>query len=357
MKINTKAKVSLTALMLMANVMPVYATNVITASNLNVINQNSISIISSKNGETVSQIEGLEDAFKISFTNENYVTTKFAKVTSGKNGLSQIPVYKEASTSSQEVGKIAVDSTVVLGEEKNGFSQIFFEENIGYIENTYLIDSKPEQEKIEEEQSVQTQKYARIDAVPGLNLREQPTTSSTSLAVIPSDEYVDFLEDNGEWLKVKYNNQIGYISAQYAEITDKKEQVVSNASPKAQEIINFAKAHIGKPYIYGSINLETGTDCSGFTYSVFKKFGINLNRVSRDQYQNGTAVDKKNLMPGDLVFFNTGGNSPISHVGIYIGNNQYIHCTDTNNKGVMISSLNDAYSLKNYYGARRVIPE
>lgn len=367
MKVNTKAKVSIMSMLLLTNATPVFATpisataNVVTANTLNTISQNSISVISSKNGETVSKRDSLEDTFTISFTNDNYITTKFAKITGGSKGLKNIPVYLEASSSSQKVGEIEVGSTVVLGKEVNGFTQIFFDEHIVYIQNQYLVDSKLEiEDNKKTEQTEQKQgKYVRINSDAGLNLRQEPTTKSAVLTVIPFGAYADYIEDNnGEWLKVSYNGNVGYVSAEFVDITDNKQQDIStseDASPKAQEIINFAKAHLGKPYIYGSINLEIGTDCSGFTYSVFRKFGINLNRTSRDQYLNGTPVEKKNLMPGDLVFFNTGGDTPISHVGIYIGDGQYIHSTDSKNRGVMISSLNDSYSLKTYYGARRVI--
>ena len=66
---------------------------------------------------------------------------------------------------------------------------------------------------------------------------------------------------------------------------------------------------------------------------------------------NGVAVAKSDLMPGDLLFFNTSG-SGVSHVGMYIGNNQYIHAASTD---VKISNLNDSYSLRTYIGAKRVL--
>ena len=117
----------------------------------------------------------------------------------------------------------------------------------------------------------------------------------------------------------------------------------------------FAKQFIGRPYVYGGTNLNSGVDCSGFVYSIYKNFGITLNRSSRDQIKNGTAVNKSDLVAGDLVFCNTGGNTPISHVGMYIGNGQYIHSTDGGNKGVTITNLNSGYSAKTYYGACRVL--
>ena len=90
-------------------------------------------------------------------------------------------------------------------------------------------------------------------------------------------------------------------------------------------------------------------------YCVYKNFGINLNRVSRDQIRNGVRVDKANLQAGDLVFFNTGGNSSISHVGMYIGGGQFIHATNNSKNCVQISNLNSGYNARTYVGACRVL--
>ena len=363
MKVNIATKISVITLTLLINSVPVYATNVITATSTNSINQSNISVISSKDGESISKMSSLDSVFRISFTDNNYITTKFAKITNTRNSQNYVPVYSEASNNSTAIGSILVDSTVVIGKQAGEFSQIFFDERIGYVENIYLVSSNPEEKSIQtnntqnnnSENDKLTGKYVKIASSSGLNLREQATTSSKVLSVIPSGTYVDLLEDSGSWLKVKYNGKSGYISAGFGYITDKKEITTTSSQATADNIINFAKSHLGKPYIYGSTNLNVGTDCSGFTYAVFKQFGININRVSKDQYLNGTPVQKTNLLPGDLVFFNTGGNTQISHVGIYIGNNQYIHCTDSKNQGVIISSLNSDYALKTYYGAKRVI--
>lgn len=350
MKINITISASITALtLLFSNVSAYgYATNVITATNVNNVKQSDISVIYSNGGEGISKIDSLHSAFKISFTDDNYITTKFARITNNQNNDNYIPVYTSPDVKSIASGAIPVGSIVVVGEEKDNFSQIFFEEKIGYIQNIYLTDEKPK----EEAPTQPTNKYVKITSSTGLNFRQAPSSTSTILTTIPSGAYADYIQTEGDWLKIKYNNQVGYISKEFAQITNQKEQ---QTITKAQQIVDFAKQYLGKPYIYGSTNLNVGTDCSGFTYAVFKNFGINLNRVSKDQYLNGVSVDKNNLQPADLVFFNTGGDSPISHVGIYIGNGQYIHSTDSNNRGVMISDLNSDYALKTYYGAKRVI--
>ncbi len=201
-------------------------------------------------------------------------------------------------------------------------------------------------------------KYAVVNTSSGLNLRASASTSATILAKLPNGTCADVIEVISGWAKVTVNGTIGYVSLDYVNLTDTK-PAVSTASTssisKGTEIVNFAKKYIGTRYVYGGTNLTSGVDCSGFTYAVFKNFGINLNRTSSAQYSNGVAVSKANLQAGDLVFFNTGGSSSISHVGIYIGNNQYIHSTDGSGNGVCIASLNSAYALRTYYGARRVI--
>ncbi|BDH61497.1 hypothetical protein MTP04_16270 [Lysinibacillus sp. PLM2] len=118
------------------------------------------------------------------------------------------------------------------------------------------------------------------------------------------------------------------------------------------ELTNTAKDYIGAPYKFGGSNINTGVDCSAYTQFVFSKLGITLERTSKAQYQQGSTVSKNNLEAGDLVFFNTSG-SGISHVGIYIGNGDFISATPSS--GVRIDKLEDPYYWgSRYIGAKRV---
>jgi NlpC/P60 family len=99
-------------------------------------------------------------------------------------------------------------------------------------------------------------------------------------------------------------------------------------------------------------NTKSGVDCSGFTVAVYNAvYGIALPRVSRDQYRISRKISTTELQEGDLVFFNTNG-SGVSHVGIYLGNNKFIHASVS--RGIMVSGLFEPYYLKRYYGAGRI---
>lgn len=126
------------------------------------------------------------------------------------------------------------------------------------------------------------------------------------------------------------------------------------------ELLDEAFSHIGTRYRRGQSG-PGGFDCSGFTSYVFKNMGIDLNRSSRAQYTQGTAVDKNSLRSGDLVFFTSPGSGrSIGHVGIVVdvdqlkGNFSFIHASTT---GVRISNSNEAYYSRRYVGARRVKTE
>ena len=133
--------------------------------------------------------------------------------------------------------------------------------------------------------------------------------------------------------------------------------IISSAMPSmasastSTSLISSAKTYIGTPYRYGGTT-TSGFDCSAYVQRVFSDNGISLPRDTSSQYAKGTSVTKSNLETGDLVFFNTNGKS-VSHVGIYVGENNFIHASTS--KGVMISSINDPhYWGSRYIGARRV---
>jgi len=117
-----------------------------------------------------------------------------------------------------------------------------------------------------------------------------------------------------------------------------------------QGIISTAQSLTGVPYLWGGAT-PSGFDCSGYTQFVFGKNGITLLRSSTQQYTMGTPIDFVNLLPGDLVFFNFIQGQTISHVGIYLGNNQFISATTS--KGVTTYSFSP-YWTNAYVGARRV---
>lgn len=119
----------------------------------------------------------------------------------------------------------------------------------------------------------------------------------------------------------------------------------------ASAIIATGKQYIGVKYVFGGTT-PAGFDCSGFVQYVFAKNGINLPRVSRDQFKIGTAVSFSNLQPGDLVFFSLAKNGVIDHDGIYVGNGQFINASSS--KGVTIYTMG-TYWKSAYVGAKRVL--
>lgn len=102
-------------------------------------------------------------------------------------------------------------------------------------------------------------------------------------------------------------------------------------------IVAYAKQFLGNPYVYGGTSLTNGADCSGFTQSIFKNFGIEIGRSSRDQAANGKEIPISDVQPGDLLFYGSG--SYINHVALYIGGGQVIHSSNERT-GILIAPAN-----------------
>ena len=126
------------------------------------------------------------------------------------------------------------------------------------------------------------------------------------------------------------------------------------AEPLKDRLLRVARGMLSVPYRFGGTTLW-GLDCSGFVQKAFAFLNLDLPRSAREQFRKGETVEKANLLPGDLVFFRTYAKYP-SHVGIYLGDNRFVHASSREKK-VTIDSLETPYYVKRYIGARRLLFE
>ena len=128
---------------------------------------------------------------------------------------------------------------------------------------------------------------------------------------------------------------------------------VDRATATAQDAIDHAMDLLGIRYRRGGSSPESGFDCSGFVNHVFREgLGLMLPRSSKEMSRSGQEVERDELRPGDLVFFNTMRRA-FSHVGIYLGDNQFVHAPRSGGR-VRIEDLRDGYWMKRFNGARRI---
>lgn len=305
------------------------------------------------------------DWYQISFEDKNaFVSAEFFELTKTDAEVlaDNVNVRKTPSTSGDSLGKLDEGDAVVVTGQNADWYRISYNGENAYISKDYIAgDSLTKvtavaSEAVENAGQDFENTYGVVTASTGLKLRKEASTISTVLTVLPYGTEVNIDRIGQEWVRIITDDgQKGYVSAEYLSIRKGDRTTRSNDSSKGAEVINYAKQFIGTPYVWGGTNLSKGVDCSGFVYSVMKNFGINLNRSSYSMVSNGVEVSKSELQAGDLVFFNSGGDSRISHVGIYMGDGNYIHSTDGAAYGVTITALNSGYSANTYVTARRVL--
>ena len=185
-----------------------------------------------------------------------------------------------------------------------------------------------------------------------VNLRSGPSAESTKLSVLDGGTTFSVLDKDGDWVKVKAGDSVGWVSKSLTSLGEPRPDSSSSSSSKGEKFLRLAMTYMGTPYVRGGTSHD-GVDCSGLTYAVARELGISLPRTSSDQWGVGKAVEKGNLKPGDLVFFKNTYRDGISHVGVYAGGGKFVHAVRSG-KPVSVSSLDDGYYVAHWAGAYRV---
>jgi N-acetylmuramoyl-L-alanine amidase len=184
----------------------------------------------------------------------------------------------------------------------------------------------------------------RVSTSSYLNVRSAASSTAPIIGRLSNGTQVSILGSSNGWYQISYNGQSAWVYGQY----------ITVSTDKAQIVVNAANSAIGVRYVYGGATLN-GMDCSGLVVYSYAKAGITLPHSSSQQSTLGVAVSRTNLKPGDLVFFDTdGGLNNINHVGIYIGNNNFISA-QSGAGYVKVASLTNTYWSSRYMTARRII--
>lgn len=247
-------------------------------------------------------------------------------------------VRETPSADSSMVGKMPKNAAGEILETLDGWYKIQSGDVTGYVSADYLITGEEAAARAEEvKQTIATVK------TPTLNVREEPNTECSILALMPQGEELNVLEDLSGWVKVDLDNTNGFISKDYVDISVQLPKAMTmtevrygnGVSDVRVNLISYATQFVGNPYVWGGTSLTNGADCSGFTLSIFAKYGVYLPHSSKAQANCGTRISASEAKPGDLFFYGSG--SSISHVAIYIGNGQIVHAS-SKKTGIKISN-------------------
>ena len=284
------------------------------------------------------------------------VATAFAAELSSGVGTvtaSALKLRAEASTTSACLTLLPKGTSVVVEDDSiAGWYKVNHEGVTGYLSSEYVSFS------ISGSAKLGNGKVTGND----VNVRSAASTSASRLGSLNKGDVVAVTGIDNGWYKISFNGKTGYVRSDYMTITKEalssrgtEAAAASAASSKGSELVAYAKQYLGVKYVYAGASSK-GFDCSGYTMYVMKHFGYNLPHTATGQMGYGTSVAKSALQPGDLVFFcdpSRSGGKAASHVGIYIGSNQFIHASSGGGK-VQIDSLSKAYYAKYYVGARRL---
>jgi len=305
-------------------------------------------------------------------TNNNSSTDSTVKSTGFVNA-DALNVRSSGNTSSKIVGTLYKNSKVEILSTSNGWHKIKFKGGTAFVSSEFISKNSSSTDKnpgtgtvtppeVTPPSHTVNGKVAIVNA-DALNVRSGAGTSHAIITTVRYGSKLPIISYTNGWYNVKVGNTNGYISGDYVTISDEnqssnpivKETPLIQSNYTGDDIVSKAEEYLGVPYLWGGFT-PVGFDCSGLVQYVYKQLGISLERSTYYQVHQGVIVDRKDLKPGDLIFFTTNDDdsNDISHVGIYKGNDLFIQSPKPGDC-VRVSNLNSAYYSNRYYIAKRII--
>ena len=299
-------------------------------------------------------------------------------------GGSSLNMRSGPGTSYSKVGSIPASATLTITGSEKGWYKTSYKGVSGYVSGDYVTVSEttsgntspttpetPSEPKPETPASTTIGTGKVNTGSSSLNMRSGPGTSYKKVGSIPANTTLSITGKENGWYKTSYKGVTGYVSGDYVTFTATSTETPSQPKPSTPstpetpstpapntelgaQVVAYAKKFLGIPYVYGA-NGPSAYDCSSFTQMVYKNFGYTLNRSAAGQYENGTVIDLKQIQPGDLILWRAYDSSKTAtHVGIYIGNDMYIHASSTGGC-ITINNMSYGSSVRYIVGVRRII--
>lgn len=285
-----------------------------------------------------------------------YLFVSGEAASTGTVTASVVNFRKEPNLDSQVIKKIYKGEVLTIHEKSGEWYRASDDKDTGWVFAEYVTVS---------------QRPAAFGTITGdgVNMRSSADINSNVITKLDKGTQADIYERSGDWYKIVLSDKrTGWVIKDYISIsksstvsrggsenttssagTSKKE---NDGAVTAEKLIAFAKKLLGVRYKWGGES-PSGFDCSGFVKYVYGNFGIHLVHNSAQMANSGTKVSRDALKPGDVLFFNTDGEKGIDHVGIYLGNQSFIHASSSQKK-IVIGDLSGYYS-KYYVTARRYL--
>lgn len=214
----------------------------------------------------------------VGFKNQKEVFASYSRYVTA----STLAVRKKASTSAAKVGSYPKGTKVICYGTSGNWTKVKYNGNYRYVCTRYLAKGMP----------ITT--YTRYVTASTLTIRKKASTSAVKVGSYKKGTKVTCYGTSGNWTKVKYNGNYGYVCSSYL-----AGSAAASTSLKGKSVADYAVQFVGNPYVWGGSSLTKGADCSGFTMAVYARFGYSLPHSSVGQRSYGMAVSWSNKQPAN----------------------------------------------------------